>query len=125
MVTYGLVLLGAILNVGAQIALKKALPVGESLSFSDPARLLSILLSWPIILGLSMYAISVVNWVVVLSRINLGVAYPLMSLGYIATYIVGVKYFGEPVSWVRIAGILVIIAGVVLITRPVAGAAHV
>jgi multidrug transporter EmrE-like cation transporter len=124
MLTYGLVLLGVLLNVGAQIALKKALPVGESLSMGDPARLIAVLMTWPIVLGLALYGLSVVNWVVVLSRLNLGVAYPLMSLGYVLTYIVGIRWFGEPVSWVRLAGILVIITGVVLISRPVTGAAH-
>ena len=55
---------------------------------------------------------------VVLKRMDLGLAYPLMSLGYIATFALGVWCFHEPASFTRILGIAVIIAGVVLLTRP-------
>jgi multidrug transporter EmrE-like cation transporter len=73
--------------------------------------------------GLVLYAASVINWLVVLSRLDLGIAYPLMGAGYILAFLAGVYWFKEPVSATRIAGIIVIILGVILLTRPVA--AHV
>ena len=44
-------------------------------------------------------------------------AYPFLSIGYVVAAIVGWQFFGESLSMVRIAGILVICFGVVLISR--------
>lgn len=115
---FSLILLGMVLNVGAQVALKFAVQQSGSVVYSDPKSLLALVLNPLVILGLFLYAASVVNWLVVLKRMDLGLAYPLMSLGYIATFALGVWCFHEPVSTTRILGILVIIAGVVLLTRP-------
>jgi multidrug transporter EmrE-like cation transporter len=117
--TYILVIVGMILNVAAQIALKYASmsPNGEVINpLHEPLR---VLLSWSFLLGLVFYAISVVNWVVVLARLDLAVAYPLMSMGYILTLGAGWWLFHEPISLTRIIGVVTIIIGVLLITRPV------
>jgi multidrug transporter EmrE-like cation transporter len=113
-----LVMLGTVLNVGAQVALKFAVQSVPAVSYHDPKSLLLLALNPLVILGLGLYAASVVNWLVVLKRMDLGLAYPLMSLGYIATFAVGVMCFHEPFNITRILGVLVIIAGVVLLTRP-------
>ncbi len=113
-----LVLVGMALNVGAQVALKYAVAGAGSVSYADPRALVALALNPLVILGLFLYAASVANWLVVLKRMDLGLAYPLMSLGYIATFLLGVWLFHEPLSTTRIIGILVIIAGVVLLTRP-------
>ena len=115
-----LVLVGVVLNVGAQIALKFAVQHRESVTWTDPASLVRLALDPLVILGLGLYAASVVNWLVVLKRLDLGLAYPLMSVGYILTFLAGVWWFGEAVSTTRILGIAVIIVGVILLTRPVA-----
>jgi multidrug transporter EmrE-like cation transporter len=118
--TYLLVALGMVLNVAAQVALKFATgPTtgGEPANpLADPWRL--ALNPW-FLGGLVLYAVSVVNWVVVLSRMDLSVAYPLMSVGYILTLFAGIWLFNEPFSGTRMAGIAAIMIGVVLITRPV------
>ena len=113
-----LVLLGMVLNVGAQVALKHAVHGSGQVSYADPSVFLRLAVNPWVLLGLLLYAVSVVNWLVVLRRMDLGVAYPLMSLGYIATFLLGVWLFHEPLSGTRVLGILVIIAGVVLLTRP-------
>jgi len=122
---YLFVALGALLNVAAQIALKYAsqrppTATGPFNPLTDPLALLSN--PW-FIGGLVLYALSVINWVFVLSRLDLSVAYPLMSLGYVLTLLAGVLLFSETLSGPRIAGIVTIMVGVILITRPV-GVAH-
>jgi len=130
MLPYLLVLVGMLLNVGAQLALKwsalsLASPTGAAappgLSFAaiaaDPLR---VALNGWFIVGLVLYAVSVVNWLVVLDRLAFSVAYPLMSIGYILTLALGVLLFKEPLSLTRVTGVAVIIVGVILITRPVA-----
>lgn len=115
-----LVGVGIALNVGAQVALKFAVAGTGNVSWDDPVALLRLMFNPLVILGLFLYAASVVNWLVVLKRLDLGLAYPLMSLGYLLTFAIGVWCFKEPVSSTRLLGIAVIIAGVVLLTRPVA-----
>ncbi len=113
-----LVFVGMALNVGAQVALKYAVQGFGTVSYSDPAVFLRLAFNPLVILGLFLYAASVVNWLVVLKRMDLGLAYPLMSLGYIATFLLGAWLFHEPVNLTRILGIAVIIGGVILLTRP-------
>jgi multidrug transporter EmrE-like cation transporter len=56
-------------------------------------------------------------WLLVLSRVEVSIAYPLTSLGYIATALIAYVMLGEDFSSIRIAGILIIIAGVYLVCR--------
>ena len=112
-----LVGIGIILNVAAQICLKAS--VGkQSLTMHDLlTRWYTILFNPLVVLGLVLYAASVVNWLVVLSRMPLSIAYPLMSLGYVAAFVVGVVYFREPWNWVNLIGLLFLLLGVALIAR--------
>jgi multidrug transporter EmrE-like cation transporter len=125
LINFGLVLLGVVLNTAAQVALKLATTqfrqegqeqLGLGTMLHDPLRFVGN--PW-IILGCVLYVASVVNWLIVLSRWELSVAYALMSMAYILTFVVGVWKFDEPVSAVRITGLVVIVLGVILITRPV------
>jgi multidrug transporter EmrE-like cation transporter len=52
-----------------------------------------------------------------LSRVEVSVAYPMLSFGYIVNALAAWWLFGEAVSIERMAGIAVIIFGVFLITR--------
>jgi multidrug transporter EmrE-like cation transporter len=70
-----------------------------------------------IIGGLTCYVISVVIWIMALSRVEVSVAYPMLSFGYIVNALAAWWLFGEAVSIERMAGIAVIIFGVFLITR--------
>lgn len=118
MLNYALVALGVVLNVAAQVALKAA-SGGRQLSLADPQALFLALVGPLGLLAMALYATSVVNWIVVLSRLDFSIAYPLMATSYILTFVLGMKVYHEPFSWVRLAGVLVIVCGVILITRPV------
>jgi multidrug transporter EmrE-like cation transporter len=63
------------------------------------------------------YAVSIVVWLMVLSRVDVSYAYPLLSVGYIVTAVAGKILFGETLGFDRCTGILVICIGVYLITR--------
>ena len=63
------------------------------------------------------YGLSIVLWMVVLSRLEVSFAYPFLSVGYVISVIIGYFFFGEAVTPIRIAGIAVICAGVVLVAR--------
>jgi multidrug transporter EmrE-like cation transporter len=65
-----------------------------------------------------MYGISVVLWILALSRVDVSYAYPMLSIGYILVAVFGWAIFGEDMSLNRIMGIFIIIVGVILISKP-------
>jgi len=69
--------------------------------------------------GLFCYALSMVAWIGVLTRIELSVAYPFLSLSYILVYLGAVllPVLNETVSSIRLLGIILISIGLYLITR--------
>lgn len=71
----------------------------------------------PLLGGLLCYALSMVFWLFVLSRMELSKAYPLVSLGYVITLFLGFIFLNEPISLSKIIGILFIIIGVIFVTR--------
>ena len=70
-----------------------------------------------IILGLVCYVLSVILWLLVLSRSDVVVAYPMTSIAFILTAISAYLFLGESLTPLRITGIVVIIVGIYLITR--------
>ena len=86
MPTFLLILTGVLLNAGAQLLLKAgvaplgALTVGWSTLLSTAFQVLG---QWPIIAGLTCYVVSVAVWIIGLSRVEVSIAYPMLSLGYV------------------------------------------
>ena len=71
----------------------------------------------PILGGLSCYVISVLVWIIGLSRVDVTIAYPMLSIGYIVNAIGAWYFLGEILSTQRMLAIGVIIVGVVLLAR--------
>lgn len=67
--------------------------------------------------GIAFYGISLLCWVVAISRFELSVAYPLLSVSYIFVYLVAVYWpgFGEQASLTKLLGIGLIMLGVTLV----------
>ncbi|MBL7211226.1 MAG: EamA family transporter [Desulfobacteraceae bacterium] len=115
-----LILLGVFLNAFAQLSLKQGMRTVGHFAFSFENILpigTKVALSPFVLAGLLCYVISVIVWLMALSRVDVSYAYPLLSVGYIATAFAGQIFFGETLGPVRWAGILVICVGVYLITR--------
>jgi multidrug transporter EmrE-like cation transporter len=67
--------------------------------------------------GMLFYGFSFILWFIVLSKMELSKAYPLISLGYIFTLVLGVFFLNESITVAKITGIAFIMAGVVFLTR--------
>ena len=80
-------------------------------------KLLPMIFQPYVFAGIAAFAVSSVFWLVVLSRMDLSLVYPLVSIGYIVTAIFSSIYFGETVSLVRWIGIITICVGVFFISR--------
>lgn len=104
------------LSAGAQLAMKVGMSAGTvgSAAGGVGSTYVQALTSPWVWLGLGMYGASAVAWLWVLSRLDVGLAYPLVSLGFVITLVVGVFWLGEPWSWPRLAGAGLIVMGVLL-----------
>ncbi|MFZ2315144.1 MAG: EamA family transporter [Gammaproteobacteria bacterium] len=120
MIVFALILLGVLLNASAQILLKAGMNnIGHfdfSMSNIWPIGL-KVIGNLPIISGLTMYVASVLVWLLVLSRVQVSFAYPMLSIGYIVNAIAAYYLFGEPLTSVRMLGIFIIISGVYLVAQ--------
>ncbi len=111
---------GVLLNAFAQLALKAATDVtgplagGEGPMLRRLFELASVPWLW---LALGLYGLSVIVWVVGLSRVPVSQAYPLLSLGYVVMIGLAWWLFGEVPNVQRVLGIFVIVFGVVLVAR--------
>ena len=115
-----LILLGVLLNAAAQLLLKAGMTQIGHFEFSLANVIpiaLKVMVNLPVIAGLFTYVVSVVVWLLVLSRVQVSYAYPMLSIGYIVNAVAAYYLFGENLSIMRATGILVIIAGVYLISQ--------
>jgi multidrug transporter EmrE-like cation transporter len=67
--------------------------------------------------GMVCYALSIVVWIAALSRVEVSMAYPMLSIGYVVNAVAAWYLFGEAVTPLRLLGIGVIIVGVYLVAR--------
>jgi multidrug transporter EmrE-like cation transporter len=118
--TFLLILTGVMLNAGAQLLLKAGVtPLGElSVDLHNLLpTMLKVLMQWPIVAGLACYVISVGVWIVGLSRVEVSIAYPMLSMGYVVNALLAWWLFGEALGPMRWAGMVLILAGVLVMAR--------
>ena len=111
---------GVLLNAFAQLGLKAATRVTGPLivpgggTLSRALELLTVPSLW---FALSAYGLSVVVWLVGLSRVPVSQAYPMLSMGYVINIGLAWWLLGEVPNAQRVTGIAVIVVGVVLVAR--------
>lgn len=67
--------------------------------------------------GLAMYFLSAVVWLVVLSRVQVSLAYPFIGAGFVVTMLLAWFIYGETLTSARVAGTLLIAIGVAVLAR--------
>ncbi len=114
-----LVLMSVVPAVLGQIVLKGAIEgLGVTVDSAGPAGYFARLLTTPAVLAaLALYGVSSLIWMVVLSKLDLSLAYPMVSMGYVLVVFFSWLFLKEPVSALRVVGLAVICLGVVIISR--------
>ncbi len=113
-----LILSSVMLNAMAQLLIRKGmLQVGELGMDNFVSNLIPMISNVWLWGAMGSYVVSFVLWIAVLSRCEVGYAYPFLSVGYVVTAIAGYCFFQEDISMTRIVGIVVICVGVILISR--------
>ena len=87
-------------------------------TIKTPGKLIGQMITTPAILAaIPVYAISNVGWLIVLSRLNLSVAYPFLASLYVILPILSMIFLSETLSVQHWAGIVVIGIGVGIVLR--------
>ena len=119
-ITFSLILAGVLLNAAAQLLLKAGTNAVGQFEFAAASI---VPVGWKlatephIVGGLACYVISVVVWIMGLSRVPVSVAYPMLSLGYVVNALLAWWLFGEDITVQKLAGIGFILLGVWLVAR--------
>jgi len=119
-VSFCIILTGVMLNAAAQLALKASVKeIGAiGLNFSSSSSAFLRLAFEPFLwAGLICYAISVVVWILALSRVDVSIAYPMLSMGYVVNALFAWQLFGESMNLARIIGMGIVLLGVYVLAR--------
>jgi len=115
-----LLITGVLLNAAAQLLLKggtNRLGVITLNADNWAPMLVRMASEGYFVAGAALYAVSLVVWIVGLSRVPVSVAYPMLSTGYIVNALAAQYLFGEAVTTARWLGIGFIVVGVYLVAR--------
>jgi len=120
LVSFGLIFTGVMLNAAAQILMKTGTNAIGHFEFNSENILpigLKLATEWHIITALFCYALSVVIWILALSRVPVSIAFPMLSMAYIVNAVAAWYLLGEAFNPTKAVGIGVIILGVIIISR--------
>jgi multidrug transporter EmrE-like cation transporter len=109
---YGLLIIAILFGVAGQILLKYGMSRQRGFKVTE---LFSLLKNLPVVSGFFCYGISTLMYFKVLASLDLSLAYPTVSLGYVIVVLLSKILFKEPVSIARWAAVFIICAGVVLV----------
>lgn len=116
-----LVFLSVIIGTIGQLCIKAAMLKIGPVAFSTPAEMINSgwqIMRQPLIwVALPLYGIGFIIWAVVLSRLQLSFAYPLLAIGYLVNPLAAMVFFDEQIPPIRWIGIVVIMVGIVLVGR--------
>jgi multidrug transporter EmrE-like cation transporter len=115
----GFVLLGmaVVFNGVANVLMKKGM-TGAVVGGGPTAMIKHYLTSWPLVVGLVLFAINIVAYTQALARLPLSVAYPIMvALTGLIVIFGSHVLFKEAIGWFQWVGYALIIVGVIFVAR--------
>jgi multidrug transporter EmrE-like cation transporter len=119
--TFSIIFAGVLLNSAAQLMLKAGARTLGTVAMGSGASLTAA--AWNaatqpwIVLGLVCYFVSAGLWILALTRVDVTVAYPMLSMGYVIAALLAWQFFGESLNATRLMGIAIILVGVVVLSR--------
>ncbi|MBJ8890142.1 EamA family transporter [Citrobacter sp. FDAARGOS_156] len=108
------------LNALAQVALRKTMltiaPLPDAIAGYLGFAIQLLINPW-FIAGMSCYVLSIGLWMAVLGKVEVSLAYPLLSVGYVITAVIGYFFLKEDINTMRLIGLSLICVGIVFISR--------
>lgn len=116
-----LVFFSVLCAISGQLLLKIGMtrlgPIGASVLANPLGTILPVVSSPLVVLGLGCYVAGAISWLVVLSRLPLSLAYPVLAISYALIPILAWLLLGESVPGIRWIGIALISIGVVVVSQ--------
>ena len=114
-----LLFFNVLLTVIGQILFKHGMnTVGRVNNIRDVfGKLTQAFLNPYILSGIAIYGFTTLVWLVILSRVKLSIAYPLLSSGYVLSILFSWLFFKESIPKIRIIGAVIICFGVYLVAQ--------
>ncbi|AMQ19450.1 SMR family transporter [Thermococcus peptonophilus] len=113
---YGIISVCILSGAFAQVLFKMGLSNMEGkINVFTPEGFLRALFTKYILVGAVLYALAFFLWLLALSKLDLSLIYPLLSLGYIVTTFLSAVVLGERVNPSRWIGVVLIVIGVALV----------
>lgn len=110
-----------LLTVYGQLILKWRLNI---LSFQLPegiyyklTSLLKLIFDPYIFSGFASAFLAALFWMAAISKLEITKAYPFMSLAPVLVFLISIGFLGEPFSWGKLVGLILIISGLVLTVK--------
>jgi drug/metabolite transporter (DMT)-like permease len=113
---FSLLVLSVVISVAGQFFLKiGALKLGKVHAGNAINHILSIITIPELLLGLTCYGFGAIAYILLLTRVNLSVAAPAVSIGYIFSVLLGYLILKEHLPVIRLVGLSLIVVGVILV----------
>ncbi|MEH2074927.1 MAG: EamA family transporter [Nostoc sp.] len=113
---FALLLMSVATSVGGQFFLKLgALKLAKVNSANALSNIISIATTPELLTGLTCYALGAIAYILLLTRVNLSVAAPSISLVYVFSVLLGYFIFREAIPLSRLVGLSFIVGGVILV----------
>ncbi|WP_353152147.1 EamA family transporter [Herminiimonas fonticola] len=119
MAALGLALFCVCLTAAAQVLLKMGMsaPALQQAMSNGMRSVYWLALTSPLIWGgMICFGASAGLWLLVLGKLEVSMAYPLISLGVVLTTLAGIFILGESVSIYKVLGVSLVIAGVLVLS---------
>jgi multidrug transporter EmrE-like cation transporter len=115
--TITLILVSVSLSALAQICFKAGVGSASSTGAGRLNDLVVTLFTPGVMGGLALYGLGTLLWLTALGRVEVSQAYPFVGLGFLLTAVLGAVLFGDTLSASRLAGMALIVGGIVLVAR--------
>ncbi len=118
LIDFFILVVAIVFNASANILLKFGMQKTPQMSdVGLKGMLLNSITNVYVWLGLISFGVAFIFYSVVLTKMKLGIAYPIMtSAGFVIVTLFAVFLFDEKMSWLKIAGIVIIALGIWLIS---------
>jgi drug/metabolite transporter (DMT)-like permease len=115
---FAVIVFSVALNALAQVLLRKGmLAIGADAPATTVQYAMAVAFEPWLIGGMACYAVSILTWLIVLSRAEVSLAYPFLSLGYVFAAVIGFFFLGENVTATRVLGLALLCSGLIFISR--------
>ncbi|MCL2460239.1 MAG: EamA family transporter [Euryarchaeota archaeon] len=112
-----IILIGITFASLGQITWKWGMNIEGAITELNLDTLVSMALNPYVVLGVGMYGLSMLCWLVALSRKDLSYVYPFIALTFIIVLLASKFLFNEELPALRIVGTLIVILGILVIVQ--------